>query len=85
LGASKANTHAFKIDENTYVFGVVSDWYKMVAVDATGAKIECRYMDKGNTLNADSWVDATHANIESYNVKDVTRSSNCPVPPPPRP
>ena len=56
------------LDDNTFVFGHASDWYKMVAVDAQGNKIENRYMNKN--------LDLTKANWESANRGGAYSASN---------
>ena len=66
-------TVTVKIDDSTFVFGQSSDWYKMVAVDATGAKIECRYMNKNLELTKANWEAANRGG--SYTVADVEMSN----------
>jgi len=43
------------VDANTYVFGVKSDWYKMVAIDKDGKLIERRYMGTNKALTIPNW------------------------------
>jgi hypothetical protein len=58
VGNQSPNKTPLKIDDNTFVFGHASDWYKMVAVDAQGHKIENRYMDKNLALTKANWENA---------------------------
>ena len=69
LGNQSPNRTPLKIDDNTFVFGHASDWYKMVAVDAKGIKIENRYMNKNLALTKANWENANRGG--SYSVSNV--------------
>ena len=58
-----------KIDDNTFVFGYKSDWYKMVSVDLLGNKIENRYMTTNLELTAANWEGANRGG--SYSATNV--------------
>ena len=71
------NTAGVKIDENTYVFGQNTEGHlKMVAVDATGAKLTTRYgphiaSDQIglNAVTKERWESGTNGG--GYSVEDV--------------
>ena len=69
MGNRSPNKTPLKIDDNTFVFGHASDWYKMVAVDAQGNKIENRYMSKALALTKANWENANRGG--SYSASDV--------------
>ena len=69
VGNESPGKTPLKIDDNTFVFGHASDWYKMVSVDSLGNKIENRYMSSGSELTAANWEAANRGG--SYSATNV--------------
>ena len=69
VGNESPGKTPLKIDDNTFVFGHASDWYKMVSVDSLGNKIENRYMSSGSELTAANWATANPGG--SYSATNV--------------
>jgi len=58
------------VDANTYVFGVVSDWWKMVAVDRSGKYIVAKYMSREKEFNIANWLTANYR-CDECSVSDI--------------
>ena len=71
VGNESPGKTPLKIDDNTFVFGHASDWYKMVSVDSMGNKIENRYMSSGSELTAANWEAANRGLGGSYSATNV--------------
>ena len=76
MGNQSPNKTPLKIDDNTFVFGHASDWYKMVAVDAQGTKIENRYMNKNLDLTKENWESANRGGAYSASNVQMCTASN---------
>ena len=70
-GKRHKHTHAVKIDEKTYVFGVHRDGYfRMVAVDSIGSKIQTRRaLGYSNVVTKEIWNSGTIGG--TYTAEDV--------------
>ena len=79
-GARTEGLAPFWVNSNTFVFGALDpsgDYFKMVSVDATGTKIESRYMRPGpttlSTLTLANWDGATKGGFGSYSATDIVK------------
>ena len=64
-----------KINDNTFVFGAkisIAHWYKMVAVDAEGNTVQCRYMYGTSELTSANWMTSYSSGSIRYTVKNLT-------------
>jgi len=73
VGNKSRNKTPFEIGIGTFVFFHKSDWCKMVAVDADGKHIECRYMSRTLPFTKANWEQANRGG--EYSIIDIARGT----------